>query len=362
MLKSSAIHLAVLGAVATGCSAFWPTVVRDSPDEPLFHSGFPLVGGARLDGALCSLATVGPEATRLVSPPEAVSGAIPLDLACSGAGPLHRSSSRGRPGTLVRIETPSGDIFGYLYRDFASASGVMVAFSGMGMPASGWVNERFAEVASARGLLTFALVRDEAVRPIAFDPMREARRGVEAAQQISGACGVSPAAPLAFVGISLGGMEALLAARGALARGLEARAAVLDPLLDPALAADNLDSTWHSAAVDSMQAYFRRILAGRYGERPTPSFRAVLSRRTAESVPERDAPSAWLCASPQRAYAVFLSDTDPVLGNSQREFGYACKWPFRKAAAPGHTPLACNLDLFPQMIDALSPPPATLSQ
>ena len=131
MLKSSALRLAVAALLATGCSAFWPTVVRDSPDQPLFHSGFPLVGGARLDGALCSLATVGPDATRLVSPPEAVTGAIPLDLACSGAGPLHRAFSRGRAGMLVRVETPSGVIFGYLYRDFAAANGVLVAFSGM---------------------------------------------------------------------------------------------------------------------------------------------------------------------------------------------------------------------------------------
>lgn len=361
MLKSKALHLAVLGTLATGCSAFWPTVVRDSPDQPLFHSGFPLVGGARLDGALCSLATVGPDATRLVSPPEEVISAIPLDLACSGTGPLHRAFSRGRPGALVRIDTPSGDIFGYLYRDFAAADGVLVAFSGMGMPASGWVNERFAEVASAKGLLTFALVRDEAARPIAFDPVREARRGLEAAQRVSATCGVPSQAPLAFVGISLGGMEALLAARGALARGLDARAAVLDPLLDPDLAARNLDSTWHSAAVDSMQAYFRRILAGRYGERPTPSFRTVLGRLTAESVLERDSPSAWICAASQKAYAIFLSDTDPVLGNAQREFGYACNWPYRMAGAPGHTPLACNLDLFPQMIDAVSPAPVVLS-
>ncbi|HEY6911178.1 MAG TPA: hypothetical protein VI356_17500 [Myxococcales bacterium] len=362
MASSSALPLAVLGLLAAGCSAFWPTVVRDSPDEPLFHSGFPLVGGARLDGALCSLATVGPDATRLVSPPEVVTGAIPLDLACSGEGPLHRAFSRGRPGTLVRIETPSGDVFGYLYRDFAAANGVLVAFSGMGMPASGWVNERFAEVASAKGLLTFALVRDEAVRPIAFDPVREARRGIEAAERVAAACGVPAAGPLAFVGISLGGMEALLATRGALARGLEARGAVLDPLLDPDLAAGNLDSTWHSAAVDSMQAYFRRILAGRYGERPTPSFRTVLERRTAETVAQRDAPSAWLCAAPRKAYAIFLSDTDPVLGNGQREFGHACNFPFRRAAAPGHVPLACNLDLFPQMIEAVSPQSAALPQ
>jgi hypothetical protein len=164
--------------------------------------------------------------------------------------------------------------------------------------------------------------------------------------------------PVGFVGISLGGMEALLANREALAVGLRARAAVLDPLMDPDLTASNLDSTWHSASVDSMQAYFRRILAGRYQEKPLPSFHEILNRVSTAHPPStvlsRDAPSKWLCQAPRDAYSIFLSDTDPVLGDAQREFAKRCDWPLKPAGAPGHTPLACNLGLFESMIKAVA--------
>jgi hypothetical protein len=47
-----------------GCSWFWPGIVRSSPDEPLFDSSFPLVGGASTDSALCG--------ARLAAPPAVV--------------------------------------------------------------------------------------------------------------------------------------------------------------------------------------------------------------------------------------------------------------------------------------------------
>jgi len=234
-----------------------------------------------------------------------------------------------------------------------------VAFSGLGMSAAGWVNERFAELGARRGLLTFAIVRDETARPIYFDPLREARRALEAAMQVRDVCRIGAPADIGFVGISLGGMEALLANREARAHGLATRAAVLDPLLDPESAIDNLDSFWHSFAVDSMQAYFRRILRGRYGEPASSSFHDVMNR--VRSHPDavtdlsRDAPRAWLCAAERGAYVVFLSETDPVLGDAQREFARSCGFPLRPALAPGHVPLACRLDLFEEMLEVVQP-------
>jgi hypothetical protein len=351
-------HLtAALAALSMmGCSAFWPTIVRESPDEPLFRSGFPLMGVARIDGALCSLATVGPEATRLVSPPESLAGAVSPEAACAEPDSTHWGA-RGRSGILVRVETSLGPFFGYLYRVGAPV-GIVVAFSGMGMPPYGWVNQEFAEQGAKRDLLMFAAIRDESSHPIVFDPLREALRAVEAIPKLRAACGVAAEEPVGFIGISLGGMEALLANREALAAGLRAKAAVLDPLLDPDLAASNLDSTWHSISVDSMQAYFRRILAGRYQERPPPSFHEVLNRvstvHTTSTVLTRDAPSKWLCQAPRDAYSIFLSETDPVLGDAQREFAKRCDWPLKPAGVPGHTPLACNLDLFESMIKAVA--------
>ena len=345
----------LLAAGSIGCSAFWPTVVRTSPDEPLFHSGFPLVGGARLDSALCSLATVGPDATVLTSPPEPTDSAVDLARACRTPAPFVEPG-HGRPGELVRVTGGADGIRGFLYR-IRAPTGIVVVFSGMGMPAAGWVNERFAELAARRGWMVFALVRQEP-RPIYFDPLKEARRGIEAADRVAQECGVPPSSELRILGVSLGGMEALLAKREALGRR-SAKVAVLDALIDPLQATSNLDSFWHSVSVDSMQAYFRRILIGRYREKdPPPSFQEIMDRVNSQpgalTKVGADAPRQWLCKQPDpSAYAIFISDTDPVLGDGQGDFARECQFPLRRAKVPGHVPLACRLELFEEMLQAL---------
>jgi hypothetical protein len=345
------MKLLLAALLTSGCSAIWPTVVRPSPDDPLFHSGFPLEGPARLDAALCSLATVGPDATSLVTPPASMAGAVDLGFACDLPAPAF-TTGHGRQGQLVHLP---GDIYGYLYR-VEGSTGIAVAFAGLGMPSGGWINEKFAELAAARGLTLFALIRTEP-RPIFFDPLLEARRGIEAAALIEARCSISTGDQLRFLGVSLGGMEALLANREALKLRKHAKVAVLDPLMDPLLATDNLDSFWHSVSVDSMQKYFRRILAGRYGEDPPPSFKEVLNRTGAGAATKLslDAPNAWLCKEPRPAYAIFVSDTDPVLGDEQRKFAYDCKFPLLPAHVPGHVPLACRMEIFDEMWSTLGP-------
>jgi hypothetical protein len=344
----------------TACSTFWPKVVSPSPEEPLFDSSF-LAGGSGTDGALCSLATIGPDAMRVVSPPEPTSGAIQLEQACSREV-ADVAAQHGRVGQLIDVTTESGSLYGYLYTA-PSPKGLVVAFSGMGMPASGWVNERFAEVGARKGLITFAPVRDDAARPIYFDPLREARRAIEAATQIAQSCRLPTPAKIGFVGISLGGLEALLANREALAHGMATRASVVDPVLDARMVVDNLDSYWHSFAVDSMQGFFRRILSRRYGEWPTPSFQDVLSRTRSHADAmtdlDHDVPSAWLCSARRDAFTIFVSDQDPVLGEGQREFARSCAFPLQRARAPGHIPFACRLELFDEVIDALADPAPT---
>jgi hypothetical protein len=348
------LAIAMLPLVTSGCSWFWPNMVRTDPADPeLFRSGFPLVGAARTDGAVCSLATAGPDATVLVSPPEPLDAAAPLDEWCATAEPA-RPGQRGRIGRLVTVDGKLGRVHGYLYA-VGSARGLLVAFSGLGMPAAGWMNERFAELAARRGFATFAPVRDESARPIAFDPLREARRALGGALHIRQRCRVGGS--LAFVGVSMGGMEALLANREARAEKLATRVAVLDPLLDPPAVTEHLDSFWHSFATDAMQAYFRRILRGRYGEPASTSFREVLNRTppNGETVLERDAPRAWLCQADPRDYAVFVSDSDPVLGERQSDFARKCGFPLRPAKVKGHVGVACRLELFDEMVDAIEP-------
>lgn len=357
MRHGGRLLLCALVAWSAGCSTIWPTVVRTRPTDPLFRSGFPLAGGMRMDGAICSLATIGPEATRVVSPPEPLLGAVSPEEACRESA-IAPAAARGRPGVLVKTSTSLGDVYGYLY-PAPSTSGLLVAFSGLGMPPDGWINERFAQLGAQRGLATFAPVRDESARPIYFDPLREVRRALEAAVRIGEACRLGAQAELRFVGISLGGLEALLANRESLVSGRATRAAVLDLLMDVGHAVSNLDSYWHSLSVDMMQAYFRRILAGRFEEWPPPRFAEVMARVRAHPEAltslERDVPSAWLCGADRTAYTILLSDTDPVLGDAQRDFARSCGFPLEPARAPGHTPLACRLELFDELIDALRP-------
>lgn len=352
----SYVALAALALCAGGCAWSWPTVVRSSPKEPLFHSGFPLVGALRTDAALCTLVSVGPDVTRLVAPPEEVVGAVPVADACARAAPA------GVPQP-VRVDTRYGPVLGYLF-SAPGPTGVLVAFTGLGMPPAGWIGARLAEAAARAGFVTFAQARDESARPMYFDPVREARRGLEAARQVAAACGVDPAAELAFAGVSMGGWETLLAVREARREGLPARGAALDPVLDIRMAAEHLDSFWHGMDVDAVQSYFRRILAGRYGEDPPPRFveQALRSATRPEAMSgEADSPSAWLCGAERDRYAVFLSDTDPVLGDAQRAFAERCGFPLRRAGAPGHVPAACRLELFEELVEALRPPRPSLS-
>jgi len=293
---------------------------------------------------------------RMVKPPESTEGAIPLEQAC-GKEALGVAEHRGT-APLVSISTSLGPSFGYLFVA-ARAHGGLVAFSGLGMPPDSWINQKFAEVGGRHGLITFAPVRDEIARPIYFDPLREARRAIEAAKQLAATCGATVPENISYVGVSLGGREALLANRESLNQGMVTRAAVLDPVLDAGMATDNLDSYWHSFAVDAMQLFFRRILSGRYGEQPVPSFHEVMNRirlhEDAMTELGRDEPSAWLCSARRDAYAIFLSEEDPVLGEEQREFARSCSFPLLPACVPGHVPFACRLDLFEAMIDAIHP-------
>jgi hypothetical protein len=348
--------LASVCLFTSGCSWFWPAMVRKDPDAELFHSRFPLAGPMRTDGAICALATVGPDATTLVSRPVPDGDAAQLGDWCAEVAP-DPPGLRGRIAQLVEVQGEFGPVRGLLFR-VQGARGVLVAFSGLGMPASGWVNERFAELAARRGFATFAPIRDETARPMYFDPRREARRALGGALAIVEHCKI-PGRRLAFVGVSMGGMEALLANRAALEAGLATRAAVLDPVLDPSAVTDHLDSFWHSFGTDTMQAYFRRILRGRYGEPKSTSFREMLTRSTeeAETIPSRDAPKVWLCDEDGGAYTVFLSDRDPVLGTAQADFLHApgCRVRPRRAGVKGHVGLACRLGLFDEMIDACAP-------
>src|SRR5260370_36128650 len=116
----------------------------------------------------------------------------------------------------------------------------------MGVGGVGGGSGRVGEAAARGGPIPLARIRAEAARPIYFDPLREARRAIGAAQQIGVACRSAAPQNIRFVGISLGGLEALLANRESLRQGLDTRVAALDPVLDVGRVTAHLDTSWPS--------------------------------------------------------------------------------------------------------------------
>ena len=295
--------------------------------------------------------------------------ARPVGLACPDAVAPLLPSLTGSPGEWVwldgatawaeepvRVDARQTDVLAVLYR-VPEPRGIAILFAGLAMPADAEVMRRFADALARRGWLSAVVLRDDSIS--GFDPRWEAHRGLALARELRRLCAAGREPALAFLGVSMGGLEALLAGRDAPASLGPVRVAVLDPVLDFRAVASHLDSFFHDVSTDAMQTYFQRIMAGRYRVAPV-RFADVLTR-----VPpsgrmtslERDEPTRWLCEGPVERYRVFLSRLDPVLGDAQRASLEARGFPFRRTAAAGHVPLACDLSLFDAMVEAATGPP-----
>ncbi len=358
-----------------GCAAVEPRSVSPDLGEPLFEPGWFLRGPFALEPALCSLATVGLDVTVLpaeLSPPRHPRG---LEEACRAAAEPIAPSSTGSRGEWVRLEAAAAwaadplrmearqtEVLAVIHRA-PEARGIAILFAGLAMPADSEVMRRFADAFARRGWLAAVVLRDDSIS--GFDPRWEAHRGLALARELGRVCTPGREPPLAFLGLSMGGLEALLAARDAPAstERAEARAVVLDPVLDSALVAAHLDGAFHDVSTDAMQTYFQRIMAGRYRVAPVRFAEAIIRAPPTGQMttPGKDEPSTWLCQGPVDRYAVFLSRTDPVLGDAQRAGLEAQGFRFRRTEAAGHIPLACDLSLFETMVDAATGalPPGT---
>ncbi len=232
--------------------------------------------------------------------------------------------------------------------------GIAMLFAGLAMPADSEVMRRFADAFARRGWMSAVVLRDDSIS--GFDPRGRRTAGSPCPGSSSGSVRRAGGAGLAFLGLSMGGLEALLAARDApatLERG-EARVAVLDPVLDFDRVVVHLDGTFHDISTDAMQTYFQRIMAGRYRMAPV-RFADVIARAPPTgrmTSLKEDAPTRWLCDGAVDRSTVFLSRTDPVLGNAQREALEQQGFPFQRTEAAGHVPLACDLSLFVRMVDS----------
>jgi hypothetical protein len=331
----------------------------------LFAAGWLLQGSLSLEPALCSLATVGLDVTVLPRELPPPAHTRDLDVACREPAARVAPSSTGSQGEWVRVaggdawtadpfhlEARRTDVLAVLHRPSAPR-GIAVLFTGLAMPADSEVFRRFADAFVRRGWLAAVVLRDDSIS--GFDPRWEAHRGLLVARELRRACTPGGSLPLAFLGVSMGGLEALLAARDAprTTAGADARAAVLDPVLDFVRVADHLDGTFHDVSTDAMQTYFQRIMAGRYGLAPV-RFATALERAPPTgrmTSLQEDQPSAWLCDGAVERTTVFLSRTDPVLGDGQRAGLEARGFPFQRTPAAGHIPLACDLSLFDLMVD-----------
>jgi|GEM_PF-3401591 len=354
-----------------GCAAVEPRAVSPDLSERVFEAGWLLHGSLSLEPALCTLATAGLDVTVLPSKLPPPRETLVLDEACHGPALPLGSASTGTPGQWVRLDGATAwaldplrlearltDVLAVLYR-VPGPRGIAVLFAGMTMPADSEVMRRLADALARRGWIAAVVLRDDSIS--GFDPRWEAHRGLALARELQRSCTPGATLALAFLGLSMGGLEALLAARdapGTLDR--DASAAVLDPVLDFSRVAENLDGSFHDISTDAMQTYFQRIMAGRYGVAP------VSFAETLERVPpsgrltslQNDAPARWLCDGPVDRYTVFLSRMDPVLGNAQREALEQRGFPFQRTEAAGHIPFACDLSLFDRMVTAATEAPA----
>ncbi len=273
-----------------GCAAVDPRAVSPDLSEPLFEPGWLLRGTLSLEPALCSLATVGLDVTvlpRELPPPEHTRG---LAEACRDAAEALAPSSTGSRGEWVHVGG-----------------------------AEAW----------------------------AADPLRLETRRTDVLAVLH-----RPPAPrgiaILFTGLAMPADSEVFRrfADGFVRRGWIA-------VLDFVRVGAHLDGAFHDISTDAMQTYFQRIMAGRYGVAP------VRFQRTLQRAPptgrmtslDTDVPSAWLCQGPVERTAVFLSRTDPVLGDAQRSALEAQGFPFQRTPAAGHIPLACDLSLFDLLVD-----------
>ena len=351
----------------SGCASVTPQAVSPDIAQPVFEPGAVLRGPFALGPALCSLATVGLDVTLLPAQPGGPSeNQIPaLSKVCAAPADEEHQLSTGPRGLWARLDGAdawAGDpqrlearrsgISALVYR-VPEPKGLAILFTGLAMPADSDALRHFAVALARRGWLTAVVVRDESIG--GFDPRWEAHRGLALAAALRSSCARGEP-PVAFLGLSMGGLEALLAARDAAVRPAlgQPRAVVLDPVLDMREVADHLDSTFHRISTDAMQTYFQRIMAGRYRRAPV-RFTCEMDRRPPTgrmTDPDADAPAAWLCDGPVRRYSIFLSATDPVLGDEQRRRLEARAFSFERTEVGGHIPLACDLELYERMSDA----------
>lgn len=354
-----------------GCAAIEPRAVSPDLSQPLFEPGWLLRGSLSLEPALCTLASAGLDVTVLpgeLPPPRYT---LDLDEACRAPALPLGPASTGTRGEWVRLEGATAwaldalrvearltDVLAVLHR-VPGPRGIAVLFAGMAMPADSEVMRRLAEALARRGWIAAVVLRDDSIS--GFDPRWEAHRGLALARELQRSCTPGDAPALAFLGLSMGGLEALLAARDAPATlERDARAAVLDPVLDFSRVADHLDGSFHDLSTDAMQTYFQRIMAGRYRVAPV-RFAEALERAPPTgrlTSLQKDAPARWLCDGSVDRYTVFLSRIDPVLGNAQREALEQRGFPFQRTEAAGHIPFACDLSLFERLVASATEAPA----
>ncbi|MCB9610449.1 MAG: hypothetical protein H6716_27925, partial [Polyangiaceae bacterium] len=288
-----------------------------------------------VEDAVCSLLTVGNETRQVLSGDHDSGETASLDQVAAWLREMPETTAMRPPAFHVVIETPHGPVEGWL-ESLHDAEGLVVYFSGLGMYGDGPLAEDFSLAASHQGMASFRVERDADARPYVLDPVLEAQRAVEAATLISTALNLP--SRRVYEGVSMGGWEALLAAR----IDREAAAVVRDPVLAPMAVAAHFDRPGPDPVDQLVAQFFRRMAVERHGEDVRTPFRVFMERvRQGHTDPEADAPERWLCELPleeRERFGIHLSRADPALGKENRAGLAACDFPVTLSTRSGHIP------------------------
>lgn len=348
--RSHRILVALTALASSGCMFREPPNVAD-----------PIVINPLAQAASCTMLAMGSDLVN--APVPSVSrppGARLEQLACHG-GPArerHPSSDFHPPERGSMWVAFDGDRALVTTPDTSPPRGVVVVFAGLSMSPEAPILRDLADRLADRGFIVARKLRHETVdgvapRKLRLDPVSEARGGISLGRQLADRCETKH---VEFVGMSLGGAEALIAAREA-----PGPTVVIDPLID-------LEATvqWlrggdlrHpkkilSLSREVMLEFFRLVIHGRYGVAGTLGD-ALANADLGETVRSRDMPHAWLSGVStewREGMRVFLSAWDPVLGDKGREL--LDPNVIRRIAIEGHIPIYCDRDSMRRVVDAVA--------
>ena len=334
--------LALLGFAATGCALIRP------PTETS-----PLVGLSLLEPSVCSALAPGSTLWRSFSPP----AEPPQGMAFTGTFCAEPAQSAGagypteRRSRWIEFPTDTGTARGLVTAPSSKPRGVQVLFAPFGQTPEDPLMQELAVRLAEAGYVVVRVLREESYGTLLLDPVAEARRGAALGGHVRAVCKIE--ASVRFGGASLGGAEALIAARVE----PQSPVVVIDPLVDIEATVAWLESWSPSLSRVAMKQYFRGIVAQRFGSGRTSLVGALREARTGSTSLARDMPAHWLEEMNADWWAhvhVFLSRRDYALGSAGRDVFQRHHGSVTVLPVDGHVALFCLRGGLAQVVDRMA--------